>query len=144
MPLNSELVESAEDDLLIFTARPVDSPKARALTRAGAEVVRVATRGGRVDLIAVLRELGRRELLSLMIEAGAGINGAMLEAGLVDKMVLFYAPKIMGRSGVPMARIPSRLFAKSPALTGLKLPTGGPDFLVEGYFHPPAAPRGRS
>jgi diaminohydroxyphosphoribosylaminopyrimidine deaminase / 5-amino-6-(5-phosphoribosylamino)uracil reductase len=133
-PLNSELVESAEDDLLIFTARPVDSPKARALTRAGAEVVRVATRGGRVDLIAVLRELGRREILSLMIEAGAGINGAMLEAGLVDKMVLFYAPKIMGAGGVPVAQIPAKRFGNAAPLLNLKVRNCGPDFMVEGYF----------
>jgi diaminohydroxyphosphoribosylaminopyrimidine deaminase/5-amino-6-(5-phosphoribosylamino)uracil reductase len=92
----------------------------------------------------VIRELGRREILSVMVEAGAELNGAMLEAGLVDKMVLFYAPKIMGGSGVPMARIPSRFFAKSPLLTDLKLRTCGPDFVVEGYLHPPAAPRGRS
>ncbi|HEY0702801.1 MAG TPA: bifunctional diaminohydroxyphosphoribosylaminopyrimidine deaminase/5-amino-6-(5-phosphoribosylamino)uracil reductase RibD [Candidatus Acidoferrales bacterium] len=133
-PLHSELVESAQGDLLIFTAQRVDSPKARALARAGAEVVRLPTRRGRIDLNAVLRELGRREILSLMIEAGSGINGAMLEAGLVDKMVLFYAPKIMGAGGVPMARIASSRFSKAAPLTNLKLRHCGPDFMVEGYF----------
>ena len=144
LPLRSELVRSAENDLLVFTGESPASKKARALIRAGVEVVRLRTRRGRIDLRDVIRELGRREILSVMVEAGAELNGAMLEAGLVDKLVLFYAPKIMGGSGVPMARIPSRLFAKSPALTDLKLRTCGPDFVVEGYFHPPAAPRGRS
>jgi diaminohydroxyphosphoribosylaminopyrimidine deaminase / 5-amino-6-(5-phosphoribosylamino)uracil reductase len=144
LPLRSELVRSAENDLLVFTGESPASKKARALIRAGIEVVRLRTRRGRIDLRDVIRELGRREILSVMVEAGAELNGAMLEAGLVDKMVLFYAPQIMGGSGVPMARIPSRLFAKSPALTDLKLRTCGPDFVVEGYFHPPAAPRGRS
>jgi diaminohydroxyphosphoribosylaminopyrimidine deaminase / 5-amino-6-(5-phosphoribosylamino)uracil reductase len=144
LPLRSELVRSAENDLLVFTGESPASKKARALIRAGVEVVRLRTRRGRIDLRDVIRELGRREILSVMVEAGAELNGAMLEAGLVDKMVLFYAPQIMGGSGVPMARIPSRLFAKSPALTDLKLRTCGPDFVVEGYFHPPAAPRGRS
>jgi diaminohydroxyphosphoribosylaminopyrimidine deaminase/5-amino-6-(5-phosphoribosylamino)uracil reductase len=108
------------------------------------EVVRLRTRRGRpghIDLREVIRQLGRREILSLMVEAGAELNGAMLEAGLVDKMVLFYAPKIMGGSGVPMARIPSRFFAKSPLLTNLKLHACGPDFVLQGYFHPPAAGR---
>ncbi len=47
-------------------------------------------------------------MLSVLIEAGAELNGAALEAGIVDKMILFYAPKIMGTGGVPMAQIASR------------------------------------
>jgi diaminohydroxyphosphoribosylaminopyrimidine deaminase/5-amino-6-(5-phosphoribosylamino)uracil reductase len=88
-----------------------------------------------VDLRAVLRELGRRDILNLLIEAGAELNGAALQAGIVDKMILFYAPKIMGTGGVPMARIPSRWFAKSPVLKNISVHTCGPDFVVEGYFH---------
>jgi diaminohydroxyphosphoribosylaminopyrimidine deaminase / 5-amino-6-(5-phosphoribosylamino)uracil reductase len=137
MPLRSELVQSAEGDLLIVTTQPLDSKGALALIRAGAEVIRVPTRRGHVDLRAVIHELGRREILSLLVEAGAELNGAILEAGLVDKMILFYAPKIMGGDGVPMARIPSRWFPKSPALANLKLRNCGPDFVVEGYFHQP-------
>ncbi len=76
----------------------------------------VPRRHGRVDLKYVLRELGRRQILNLLVEAGAELNGAALHAGIVDKMILFYAPKVMGTDGVPMARIPSRGFSKSPAL----------------------------
>ena len=141
LPLRSELVRSAENDLLVFTGESPASKKARALIRAGVEVVRLRTRRGRIDLRDVIRELGRREILSVMVEAGAELNGAMLEAGLVDKMVLFYAPKVMGGSGVPMARIPSRFFAKSPLLTNLKSRACGPDFVLQGYFHPPAPGR---
>ena len=46
----------------------------------------------------MIRELGKREILNLVIEAGAELNGAALEAGIVDKMILFYAPKIMGEA----------------------------------------------
>jgi riboflavin biosynthesis pyrimidine reductase len=53
----------------------------------------------------------------------------------VDKMVLFYAPKVMGTGGVPMAAIPSAWFPKSPALENLTANRYGPDFVVEGYFH---------
>ena len=134
LPLKSTLVKSAEGDLVVFTLQPVDSPRARALQRAGVQVVRVSGRRGHVDLRAVIRQLGKREILDLVIEAGAELNGAALEAGIVDKMILFYAPKIMG-SGVPVARIGPRWFAKLPALTNLKLSRFGPDFAVEGYFH---------
>jgi diaminohydroxyphosphoribosylaminopyrimidine deaminase / 5-amino-6-(5-phosphoribosylamino)uracil reductase len=134
MPLRSELVQSADRDLLIITSQPRNSKKAGALIRAGAEVIRLGGRRGRIDLRAVIDELGRREILSLLVEAGAELNGAMLETGLVDKMILFYAPKIMG-AGVPMARVPSRWFLKSPALANLRLRHCGPDFVVEGYLH---------
>ena len=135
LPPKSKLVKSADGDILVFTAQRQDSPKARALQRAGVEVMRVPARGERVDLKAVLRELGKREMLSLLLEAGAELNGAALEAGIVDKMILFYAPKIMGTGGVPMAQLSSRAFTKAPALANLRLSSCGPDFVVEGYFH---------
>lgn len=134
-PLRCNLVKSAQNDVVIFTRQPVDSAKARALIRAGVEVFRVPARRGHADLHAVIRELGRRQILSVLLEAGAELNGAALQAGIVDKMILFYAPKIMGTGGVPMARIPSSWFAKSPALENLTVRPCGPDFVVQGYFH---------
>jgi diaminohydroxyphosphoribosylaminopyrimidine deaminase / 5-amino-6-(5-phosphoribosylamino)uracil reductase len=133
-PLRSNLVQTAQHDVVIFTTQSPDSPKAHALTRAGIEVVRVPARQGHADLRAVIRELGRRQILSVLLEAGAELNGAALQAGIVDKMILFYAPKIMGTGGVPMAQIPSRWFAKSPALQNLTVKRCGPDFVVQGYF----------
>jgi diaminohydroxyphosphoribosylaminopyrimidine deaminase/5-amino-6-(5-phosphoribosylamino)uracil reductase len=135
LPLKSKLVKSAANDLLVFTTQSPESTKARALQKAGAEIVRTQSRRGRVCLDSVLAELGRREMISVMIEAGAELNGAAIEAGIVDKMILFYAPKIMGAGGVPMARISSRLVGKAPALANLKLSPCGSDFVVEGYFH---------
>jgi diaminohydroxyphosphoribosylaminopyrimidine deaminase/5-amino-6-(5-phosphoribosylamino)uracil reductase len=134
-PLRSKIVKSAQHDVLVFTTQSLNSPKARALQRAGVEVVRVPARRGRVDLHAVIRELGQREILNVLLEAGAQLNGAALQAGIVDKMILFYAPKIMGTGGVPMASIPSTWFAKSPALQKLQYAKSGPDFIVTGYFH---------
>jgi diaminohydroxyphosphoribosylaminopyrimidine deaminase / 5-amino-6-(5-phosphoribosylamino)uracil reductase len=134
-PLRSKLVKSAKGDVIVFTTQRTDSPKAHALIRAGVEVVRVPSRAGHVDLHAVMRGLGRRQILNVLLEAGAELNGAALQAGIVDKMILFYAPKIMGTGGVPMTRIPSRWFPKSPVLKNISLDTYGPDFVVQGYFH---------
>jgi diaminohydroxyphosphoribosylaminopyrimidine deaminase/5-amino-6-(5-phosphoribosylamino)uracil reductase len=135
MPLRSTLVKDAQRDVVIFTSQDLDSPKARALQRAGIEVFRLPSRRGHVDLRAVIRELGKREILNLVIEAGAELNGAALEAGIVDKMILFYAPRVMGTGGVPVARISSKRFAKSPALTNVSAECCGPDLVVQGYFH---------
>ena len=135
LPLRSKFVKSAEDDVLVFTTLPPESSKSRALIKAGVQVVRVAAKNGHVDLHAVLRELGKRQMFNVVLEAGAELNGAALKADIVDKMVLFYAPKIMGTGGVPMAAISSSWFPKSPTLTNISVKWYAPDFAVEGYFH---------
>jgi diaminohydroxyphosphoribosylaminopyrimidine deaminase/5-amino-6-(5-phosphoribosylamino)uracil reductase len=135
LPLTSKLVKSAEGDVVVFTNRSPDSRKARALRKAGVEVIQSAGRRGRVDLKKILAELGRRQVLNVLLEAGSELNGAALEAGIVDKLALFYAPKIMGAGGVPMARVPSTWFLKSPPLTNFSLEHSPPDFIVTGYLH---------
>jgi diaminohydroxyphosphoribosylaminopyrimidine deaminase/5-amino-6-(5-phosphoribosylamino)uracil reductase len=135
LPLKSNLVKSADGDVAVFTLQPLDSPKALALQQAGVAVVRVPAKRGHVDLDAVLRDLGKHQILNVLLEAGAELNGAALEAGIVDKMILFYAPKIMGTGGVPMASIASKWFPKSQALTNITINRYGPDFCVQGYFH---------
>jgi diaminohydroxyphosphoribosylaminopyrimidine deaminase/5-amino-6-(5-phosphoribosylamino)uracil reductase len=135
LPLKSNLVKSADGDVAVFTLQPLDSPKALTLQQAGVAVVRVPAKRGHVDLDAVLRDMGKHQILNVLLEAGAELNGAALEAGIVDKMILFYAPKIMGIGGVPMACIPSKWFPKSPALTNITINRYGPDFCVQGYFH---------
>jgi diaminohydroxyphosphoribosylaminopyrimidine deaminase/5-amino-6-(5-phosphoribosylamino)uracil reductase len=97
--------------------------------------VRVRAELGRVNLREAVRELGRREMLSVLLEAGAALNGAALKADIVDKLILFYAPRIMGTGGVPMAQIPSRWFPKSPILKNMMLNRYGSDFVVQGYVH---------
>ena len=135
LPLKSKLVKSAARDVIVFTNQKAATPRALALSDVGVEVVSLRGKRGRVDLRAVIRNLGERQMLNVLIEAGAAVNGAALQADIVDKMILFYAPKIMGTGGVPMAQIPSRLFPKAPALGNLKVFPCGADFVVEGYFH---------
>ncbi|HEV2222898.1 MAG TPA: bifunctional diaminohydroxyphosphoribosylaminopyrimidine deaminase/5-amino-6-(5-phosphoribosylamino)uracil reductase RibD [Candidatus Acidoferrales bacterium] len=135
IPVKSGIVKSAKNDALIFTTQSHDSPKGKLLRKAGVEIVRIRSRGGHADLREVLREMGEREILSVILEAGSELNGAMLQANLIDKMVLFYAPKIMGDGGVPMAQLPSQWFERSPALSQLSFRRYGPDFAIQGYFH---------
>jgi diaminohydroxyphosphoribosylaminopyrimidine deaminase / 5-amino-6-(5-phosphoribosylamino)uracil reductase len=135
LPLKSRVAKSADGDVLVFTTQSLDSPKARALIKAGIEVFDVRSRRGRVDLNEVMRELGRRQILNVLLEAGAELNGAALEAGIVDKLILFYSPRIMGTGGVPMAQIPSRWFPKSSAIKDFTVTRYGDDFVFEGYIH---------
>lgn len=133
-PLKSKLVHSADGDVLIYTLEATSSQKALDLIHAGVEVVRVPPRRGRLDLREVIRDLGSRQVLSVLLEGGSRLNGSALEYRIVDKVVLFYAPQIMGTGGIPMAEIPCRWFPKSPSLRVTALGRHGPDFSMEGYF----------
>jgi diaminohydroxyphosphoribosylaminopyrimidine deaminase/5-amino-6-(5-phosphoribosylamino)uracil reductase len=128
---NSRVVKTANGDLLVLTAASLRSPKARKLQDAGVELLRTKSRNERIDLQAVLAELGRREMLSVLLEAGPMLNGAALAAGIVHKLVLFYAPKIAGASTVPFAL--ARNF-KLPGFQNAGMHPCGPDFAIEGYL----------
>jgi len=97
----SRIVATADDDLLVFTAAALKSPKAKKLHAAGVELVHAKSRLGKIDLHAVLTELARREILSVLLESGPELNAAAISANLVNKLVLFYAPKLAGQSTVP-------------------------------------------
>jgi diaminohydroxyphosphoribosylaminopyrimidine deaminase / 5-amino-6-(5-phosphoribosylamino)uracil reductase len=131
----SRIVKTADDDLVVFTAATLDSTKARKLQNAGVEIVRAATWRGVIDLAVVVTELGRREILSVLLEAGPSLNGAALAGGFIDKVVLFYAPKITGKSGVPLARSPR--FDRHP-LQIARTQMFGPDVCIEAYLRKPA------
>jgi diaminohydroxyphosphoribosylaminopyrimidine deaminase/5-amino-6-(5-phosphoribosylamino)uracil reductase len=130
----ARIVKTLDDDLLVVTSTPLTAPRARKLQNAGVELFHVRPlRSGPagIDLRAVLAELGRREILSVMLEAGPTLNGAALTAGVVHKLVLFYAPKIAGGGAVPFARAPNLVPA---ALGNLSIRQIGPDVVVEGYL----------
>jgi len=128
----SRIVETSDDDLLVFTATPLTSVKARKLQNAGVEVVRAKTKNGQIDLAAVLKELGRRDILSVLLEAGPTLNGAALTAGVVNKLFLFYAPKIAADNRVPFAVAPK--FAPQH-LQNIQIHQFGPDFALEAYLN---------
>jgi len=127
----SRIVKTSDDDLLVFTAGPVNSVKARKLQDAGIELVPTKAKDGRIDLLSVLAELGSREILSVLLEAGPTLNGAALAAGMVHRLFLFYAPKIAGDNRVPLA-VASKLNL-SP-LSNVRTQQFGPDIAIEAYL----------
>jgi diaminohydroxyphosphoribosylaminopyrimidine deaminase/5-amino-6-(5-phosphoribosylamino)uracil reductase len=128
---HSRIVQSAKNDVLVFTQQHANTRRIHALEKAGVEAVRAASRNGQIDLEAVLAELGRREILSVLLEAGPTVNGAALLAGIVHKLFLFYAPKISGEPRVPFAIAPN---LKLPQLQRLRTQAFGPDLALEAYL----------
>lgn len=118
---------------IVFTTREAPERRARRLAARGAEVVRLPGRRGRVDLGAMLDELGRREILTLLVEGGGQVHGALLAAGLVDDVVLFVAPKLVGAGGVPLLDVPGpTTMAAAWRLTAVSTRRVGDDILVAG------------
>lgn len=73
-----------------------DSEKQSALQSVGAEVLLLRDQAGRVDLKELMLELGRRQVNELHVEAGAKLNGALIEQGCVDELLVYLAPKLLG------------------------------------------------
>jgi diaminohydroxyphosphoribosylaminopyrimidine deaminase/5-amino-6-(5-phosphoribosylamino)uracil reductase len=135
-PRTSRLVRAARRrETLIYTTDRAPRSREAALRSAGAEIRRVGSRRGRVDLGAVLRDLGRREITSLLVEGGGEVHGSFLDAGLADKLLLFVAPSLLGgRNAVPVvggagAQRPS----SARRLRRLEVERVGPDLLISGY-----------
>lgn len=104
LPLESRLVRSAKGDLLVAATSAASGERRRALESKGVEVRLFDGPRGRVDIRDVIALLGERRCLSVMIEAGSKVNWAALESGAVDKVFLYYAPKILGGlQSLPMA-----------------------------------------
>jgi len=103
MPLDSKLVTTAQNDVLIFTVTK-DEARAAELRNRGVRVEVLPAEAGRVPIPKVLDLLGKEGILTLLTETGTLLNTAFLAAGLVDRVHLFVSPQIMGSDAVPAFR----------------------------------------
>jgi diaminohydroxyphosphoribosylaminopyrimidine deaminase/5-amino-6-(5-phosphoribosylamino)uracil reductase len=108
------------------------------LRRTGAEVVRLAGRGGRVTPGALLDELGRRGVHELLVEGGSDLHGQLLAARLVDRLVVFVAPLLLGASALPLAGLPGgATVAEALRLRAVSTKQLGDDIMVVGFLDGP-------
>jgi diaminohydroxyphosphoribosylaminopyrimidine deaminase/5-amino-6-(5-phosphoribosylamino)uracil reductase len=105
------------------------------LRATGAEVLRIAGARGRVAMRALLGALGRRGVRDLLVEGGAEVHGALLAAGLVDRVALFVAPILLGAGGVPLSLLPGAgSVAAAPRLSRVSTKRLGDDILWIGFL----------
>ena len=129
----SQLAGTAREfPLLVFTKPDSDAKRKTELEQAGVEIV--SEPSGR-DLDRVLAELGKRSLQSVLVEGGANVAGALLQAGLVDKVTFFIAPRLIGGRDAPSAIGGPGIERLSEAidLEDVEIVQRGSDFEITGY-----------
>jgi diaminohydroxyphosphoribosylaminopyrimidine deaminase/5-amino-6-(5-phosphoribosylamino)uracil reductase len=140
LPLESRLVQSGHDDVLVVCSFAEEKRK-QTLREHGIRVEQLpaATPDGRPNMASLVQLLGELEITSLLIEGGAMINWAALHSDIVDKVFFYYAPKILAGSGsVPFATATGfKRMSDAAYVKSVRLHRFGEDFAVEGYLRDP-------
>ncbi len=138
IPPASRVIQTAEHDVLVLCSSAEEQSR-QALEAKGIRVQQISASGdGRPDFAAIIQSLGTLEITSLLIEGGALVNGAALASGEVDKVFLYYAPKIFGGGAVPFLGGES-LHGRAQCVQRFELHRFGDDFALEGYLRDPYA-----
>lgn len=135
LPLTGQICRTSAQVPTIVATVSNDAARIDALTAAQVAVLVCRSKSGQVDLDDLMDRLGHKGIQSILLEGGASLAGAALAAGLVDKVALFYAPKLLGGTGTPLlAGLAPTSISDALPLHDLKVRRCGDDILVEGYL----------
>lgn len=134
LPLNAKVITDGLADTWIFTSKSYDADKRIKLENAGVTIFETSGET-RVDVNDVVRILGEKSISSLFIEGGGTVNAAFLENGLIDKVVLYFAPKLIGGKDAPtfLEGTGFELMKDAIELTGGEFTKIGKDFKFTAY-----------
>ncbi|MBF0291816.1 MAG: bifunctional diaminohydroxyphosphoribosylaminopyrimidine deaminase/5-amino-6-(5-phosphoribosylamino)uracil reductase RibD [Nitrospinae bacterium] len=139
IPMDAVIVETASKiPTIIVTTSKAPMKKIDALTHAGVDVITATDRGTHIVLRWLMEELGRRGVMSVLLEGGGRLAAAMLDECLIDRVMIFIAPKIIGG---PNCILPSHgvdKMAEALPLANPVITRVGPDILVDGLLAWPA------
>ncbi len=121
---------------IVATTEGADEGRGRRLQEGGAEVWRLPSAEGRVDLRALMAELGRQGFLSVMIEGGAAVAASALKAGVVDQAQVFIAPRVIGAGLGAVGDLGIERVADSVRLTEVEVERVGEDLLYIASVEP--------
>jgi len=134
-PLGARLFKEPGKTLMAV-ARPFDDKKAEQFKGAGAEIVELPAKRGEIDLEELLKVLGKRRVTSVLVEGGNKLFGSLFDQGLVDKVMAFVSPIIIGGSEAKSAVGGDgvKVMAEAHKLNRVKVSAFGEDILVSGYL----------
>ena len=121
---------------IIATLRGADKSRRNRLEQEGAKVIALKKdKMGLIDLRSLMRQLGGLQITSVLIEGGSAVSGQAIKSGIVDKIVFFYAPKIVGSRGLSMiGDLKIHRVRDSVEVRDLSVKKIGSEFMVEGYI----------
>ena len=134
IPFDANVVETAKEIPTILATCQADPDRIRPFEEKGCQVLTLPEEDGHVDLRALMRELGKRQIDSILLEGGGTLNWSALKSGIVQKVYCFTAPKLFG--GIDARTPVEGRGVASPgeafSLTHLKVTQVGEDLLIEG------------
>jgi diaminohydroxyphosphoribosylaminopyrimidine deaminase/5-amino-6-(5-phosphoribosylamino)uracil reductase len=135
IPEKAKVVVHNPEKTIIATTDRASRKSLERLKKRGIRVLILDSRQGKVNLRSLLSRLGEMEMTSLLVEGGSEVNGSFLNEGLIDKIFLFLAPKLLGGLEAPGIFGGSGMISLENALllNPLKVKKVGEDLLLEGY-----------
>ncbi len=121
-------------NVIIATTKAAPKKKVDEIIQKGAKVLVLPTKKGRVDLDALMKELAKHEISSVMIEGGAELNGEAIKEEIVDKVMFFIAPRIIGKGKAVIGDLGIKNISKLIKLKKVHTQKIGKDILIEGYL----------
>ncbi|MBA4495683.1 bifunctional diaminohydroxyphosphoribosylaminopyrimidine deaminase/5-amino-6-(5-phosphoribosylamino)uracil reductase RibD [Paenactinomyces guangxiensis] len=135
IPIDANVVDTSEAPTWIFTTEARDFEKEKRLREKGVEVI-PAGAGPRVGWEPLLRHLGEKGILSLLVEGGGEVNASLLSENRVQKVIAFIAPKLIGGKDSPTSvegESPAKM-AEARTLCDISIEQFGQDLCVTGYI----------
>jgi diaminohydroxyphosphoribosylaminopyrimidine deaminase/5-amino-6-(5-phosphoribosylamino)uracil reductase len=137
IPLNAKvLIQKSQAKTMVATLSNVPESKIKKLQDIGAEVLTIKSVLDRVDLQDLMKKLGKKDIMNVLIEGGAEVNASALKSSIVDKIVMFIAPTIMtGRDSLcSIGGISPKKLGHSIKLRSVTSRFVGQDLMIEGYI----------
>lgn len=135
IPLESNILKIHERSI-IATSNKSKARKVENLKKLGATILKIREdKNGRLNLKELMTKLGRMEIMSVLIEGGSKVAASAIKSGIVDKVVFFYSPKIVGSEGISMiGELGISTIAKSLQINNIKIRKIKDEVMVEGYL----------
>ena len=134
-PIKARVLDTSVAQTLLATTSPLTAERQRAFAQKGVQVeVFPADEQGRVSLLPLLQFLGKRGLTSILVEGGAAVLGSFFQAGLIDELLAYFAPIVIGGEQAPGA-VGGNGFARlqqAACLRDTSIEQLGRDFLIKG------------
>ncbi|OIN95615.1 riboflavin biosynthesis protein RibD [Candidatus Desantisbacteria bacterium CG1_02_38_46] len=135
IPLKAKVLKNPQR-VIVATTNRAPNAKIRRLQDSGARVLIIKEKKGKVDLNILMKEMAKIEISSVLIEGGGEINASAIESGIVDKILFFIAPKIIGGrdAKTPVEGEGIKRIARAIPIRNMTVKMLGRDILIEGYI----------